>query len=160
MTKTTVGKRIFIGKVFMPSMMDEQKSFAAANMEAENDEILQKFLADNKLDNKRAIMYAFGAESFMYWYGVVTEKPVEVPKGLMKYELPEGEVVEEKENGAIASFNMPANFIVKGFFEKVVNEGIAVYENPGDSPKPYFVEELDMDQSEIIGTWYLDQDED
>lgn len=159
MPKNTVGKRTFIGKIFMPNMMDEQKAFTSSNIEMENDEEFKNFLKDNQLEDKRSIMFVFGPENFMYWYGVIVDgdTEVEVPSSFMKYDLPEGKVVEEKEKGALASFNVPASFLVQPFFEKVISEKIPVYENPGDSPKPYLVEDLNLNKGEITSTWYLDE---
>ena len=83
---------------FPDAMMDEQKSFTEVNQQMEMMKFSKNFLADNNLENKRTVMVVFGPENFMYWYGVLVDD-IEVPTGLMKFELPKAEVAEiEQEN--------------------------------------------------------------
>ena len=102
-------------------------------------------------------MVVFGPENFMYWYGVVTDKEVNVPTGLMKFALPKAEIAEEEESGEQPIFNLPLNVIVPQFFKKLTDEGVEVFENPGDSETPYLLQDLDLKQKKLKQIWYIKQ---
>lgn len=155
MATKKVASLTFIGRPFPYTMMDEQDSFNKVNMQMENDADFQKFLTDNHFENKRSTMIAFGPESFMYWYGVVTDQQIDVPKGMMKYVLPKGEIAVEKDNGDLSSYSLPQKYIVQHFFSKLEKEDIKVYENPGDSDTPFFVQDLDLAAKKLTQFWYL-----
>lgn len=155
MTKKTIEKLTFVGRPFMASIMDDQKTFTPSNSKMEQDPVFQAFLKQEGLENQRATMVEFAPESFMYWYGIVSENEIKVPKGLMKFDLPAGEIAQEEEKGQLSLFNLPINFQVQSFFEKLINEGIKVYQNPGDSNTPYFVQKLTIDKQKIEQFWYL-----
>ena len=152
-----INELTFIGSTFTDTMMDGQKTFTQTNMEMENDETFKKFLADNDLTDKRTSMVVFGPENFMYWYGVVTDKEVNVPTGLMKFALPKAEIAEEEESGEQPIFNLPLNVIVPQFFKKLTDEGVEVFENPGDSETPYLLQDLDLKQKKLKQIWYIKQ---
>lgn len=153
--KKNIEKKLFVGRPFPDSMMDERKSFTQSNQEMENNEVFQKFLADNNLENKRTVMVVFGPENFMYWYGVLVDD-VEVPAGLMKFELPKAEVAEEEqENQNMVFFDLPLNGTMPEFIQKVTSEGIEVYQNVGDSPTPYVVWDLDLNTKKLTQDLYL-----
>lgn len=156
MAKEKVASLTFIGRPFPNSMMDEHRSFNKTNMQMENDEEFRDFLTKNGFENNRSTMIAFGPENFMYWYGVLTDKEVAVPKGMMKYVLPEGEIAVEESAGDLSNFSLPQNYIVPTFFDKLEKEGIKVYENPGDSDTPFFVQDLDLKNKKLRQIWYLD----
>lgn len=145
----------FIGRPFPDGMMDAQRTFTKSNLEMEKDENFQKFLKDNNLADHRTVMIDFGPDHFMYWYGIVTDQKVEVPKGLMKFVLPEAEVAQEESNGNLTNFNLPLNYIVPTFFKALTDRGIEVYENPGDSETPYFLQDLNLTTKKLVQTWYL-----
>ncbi|WP_251717433.1 GyrI-like domain-containing protein [Lactobacillus agrestimuris] len=155
MKKENLKELTFVGRPFVETMMDDQKTFTQANAQMENDEVFKKFLKDNQLENQRASMVIFGPENFMYWYGVTVEGNVEVPAGLMKFALPAAEVAKDDANGQINAFDVPLNFVLPKFFEKVSEAGFEVYENPGDSETPYFVQNLDLDTKKLAQMWYL-----
>ena len=46
MKKEKYSAHNFIGKVFMPNQMDENKTYTAAIQEMENDPVFQKFVKD------------------------------------------------------------------------------------------------------------------
>ena len=121
-----INELTFIGRPFTDTMMDGQKTFTQTNMEMENDETFKKFLADNDLTDKRTSMVVFGPENFMYWYGVVTDKEVNVPTGLMKFALPKAEIAEEEESGEQPIFNLPLNVIVPQFFKKLTLNALSI----------------------------------
>ena len=109
----------------------------------------------NNLENKRTVMVVFGPENFMYWYGVLVDD-IEVPTGLMKFELPKAEVAEiEQENQNLVFFNLPLNGTMPEFIHKIVSEGIEVYQNIGDSETPYVTWDLDMDTKKLTQDLYL-----
>ncbi len=81
MADRTIEEKVFVGRPFMGTMMDERRTFTKTNMEMENDETLQKFLKDNGLENRRSVMLVYGPENFMYWYGILVDPSVEVPNG-------------------------------------------------------------------------------
>lgn len=155
--KKVIAKKLFVGRPFPSSLMNAQKSFMESNQEMENDEVFQKFLADNNLDHRRSALIVSGPENFMYWYGVVTDiTPDKIPAGLMKFELPKAEVdeeVEEKQN--LVYFDLPLNSTVPMFVKKVVANGIKVYENLGDSDTPYIVWDLDLNTKKLTQDFYL-----
>ena len=129
--KKNIKKKLFVGRPFPDAMMDEQKSFTEVNQQMENDEVFQKFLADNNLENKRTV-------------------------GLMKFELPKAEVAEiEQENQNLVFFNLPLNGTMPEFIHKIVSEGIEVYQNIGDSETPYVTWDLDMDTKKLTQDLYL-----
>lgn len=154
MLKKEIKQMTFVGKVFAPSMMDAQRTYIEANSEVEADEGFKQFLAGKQLENKRASMVVFGPESFMYWYGVLIKGEVESPAGLMKYQLPAAEVAEDTIDGQISNFSMPLNFVIPEVMKKVGDSGMQVYENPGDSEVPYFVQALDLDTKKLTQIWY------
>ncbi|MGN1272108.1 MAG: hypothetical protein ACI4T3_03110 [Lactobacillus sp.] len=153
--KKNIDEKIFVGRPFPASLMNAQKSFMEANQQMENDETFQKFLADNNLENKRTALIVSGPDSFMYWYGVLADTD-KVPTGLMKFELPKAEVAEEEqENQNLVFFNLPLTSTVSSFVKKVVDSGIEVYQNLGDSDTPYMVWDLDMDTKKLTQDLYL-----
>ncbi|WP_308556556.1 hypothetical protein [uncultured Lactobacillus sp.] len=153
--KKTIDEKMFVGRPFPASLMNAQKSFMDANQQMENDETFQKFLADNNLENKRTALIVSGPDSFMYWYGVLADTD-KVPTGLMKFELPKAEVAEEEqENQNLVFFNLPLTSTVSSFVKKVVDSGIKVYQNLGDSDTPYMVWDLDMDTKKLTQDLYL-----
>lgn len=158
MAKDSVKKLTFIGRPFPSAMMDEQKTFGKVNMDMENDDNFKKFLSDNDLEDKRATMFVFGPDNFMYWYGIITDQDLIVPKEMMKYDLPAGPVASEEQTAALNYFSLPAHYLVENFFKKVMQEGIKVYQNPGDSNTPYFVQVLNLRTKNLHQFWYLDKE--
>lgn len=156
MNKKVLDKVTFVGRPFPDSLIDEQKTFAQANMQMESDPVFQKFLKDNSLENNRANMVVFGPENFMYWYGVLAPNVENIPSGLMKFELPKAEVAqEESDNQSLSSFSMPLNATIQAFLKKLIENGVKVYENVGDSDTPYVVQDLDLDNKKLTQTLYL-----
>ena len=150
-------KVTFVGRPFPDQLMDEQKTFNESNMEMEQNQVFQDFIAKNDLTNTRSNMVVFGPENFMYWYGVIAPNEVEVPKGLMKFVLPEAQVaIKEKENQNISFFSQPLNIVISQFLAAVADEGIKIYQNPGDSLTPYIVQTLNFDTKKLTQELYLD----
>ena len=111
-------KVTFVGRPFPDQLMDEQKTFNESNMEMEQNQVFQDFIAKNDLTNTRSNMVVFGPENFMYWYGVIAPNKVEVPKGLMKFVLPEAQVaITEKDNQNISFFSQPLNMVISQFLK-------------------------------------------
>lgn len=149
-------KIIFIGRPFADKLMDEQRTYTQSNIEMEQDEVFQEFLASNHLTNKRSSLIVFGPENFMYWYGVTVTNEVEVSRGLMQFVLPQAEVaIEEISNQNLSYFSQPLNSILPSFFQKISDQGIPIYENPGDSSTPYFLQELDLMTKKMTQMIYL-----
>lgn len=157
--KSNIEKKTFVGRPFPDSMMDGQKTFTESNAQIENDQVFQKFLKDNNLENKRSSMVVFGPENFMYWYGVLVDpdKAQDLPAGLMKFDLPAAEVASVESDGAINAFDVPLNFVIPTFFKKLADKGIELYENPGDSNTPYLVQDLDLANNQLVQSWYLNE---
>ena len=150
-------KVTFVGRPFPDQLMDEQKTFNESNMEMEQNQVFQDFIAKNDLTNTRSNMVVFGPENFMYWYGVIAPNEVEVPKGLMKFVLPKTQVaVEEKDNQNISFFSQPLNVIISQFLAAVADEGIKIYQNPGDSLTPYVLQNLNLDTKKLTQELYLE----
>ncbi|EEJ72433.1 hypothetical protein [Lactobacillus ultunensis] len=155
--KKVIDKKLFVGRPFPSSMMNAQKSFMESNQQLENDEVFQKFLADHDLENKRTALIVSAPESFMYWYGVLLDdKPIDVPTGLMKFELPKAEIdEEEEENQNLVYFNLPLVSTVPNFVKRVVANGVKVYQNLGDSDTPYIVWDLNLDTKKLTQDFYV-----
>ena len=150
-------KVTFVGRPFPDQLMDEQKTFNQSNMEMEQNQVFQDFIAKNDLTNTRSNMVVFGPENFMYWYGVIAPNEVEVPKGLMKFVLPEAQVaVEEKDNQNISFFSQPLNIVISQFLATVADTGIKIYQNPGDSLTPYVLQNLDLKTKKLTQELYLE----
>ena len=150
-------KVTFVGRPFPDQLMDEQKTFNQSNMEMEQNQVFQDFIAKNDLTNTRSNMVVFGPENFMYWYGVIAPNEIEVPRGLMKFVLPETQVaVEEKDNQNISFFSQPLNMVISQFLAAVADEGIKIYQNPGDSLTPYIVQTLNFDTKKLTQELYLE----
>lgn len=146
----------FVGRPFSDQMIDEQKTYNNCNIELEQDQRFQQFLADNELTN-RSSMVVFGPENFMYWYGVLTSEVTELPQGLMKFTLPKAQVaVEEREQQNQSFFAQPLNMVIPQFLQTVREQGIQTYENPGDSLTPYFVQELNLETKKLTQMLYLE----
>ncbi|WEV51711.1 hypothetical protein OZX69_03175 [Lactobacillus sp. ESL0731] len=147
----------FVGRPFPDAMMDQEKSFSGCNLEMENDAAFQKFLKSNHLTSKRSSLVVFGPENFMYWYGVIAPKEIEVPAGLMKFVLPQTQVARvELPEQSLAFFNQPLNFVLPELIGKVTDAGIQVYENMGDSLTPYILQSLDLDTKKLSQDLYLE----
>lgn len=150
-------KVTFVGRPFPDQLMDEQKTFTESNMAMEQDQTFLNFIAQNNLNNTRSSLVVFGPENFMYWYGVIVLNEVEVPKGLMKFVLPEAQVaIKEKEKQNISFFSQPLNIVISQFLAAVADEGIKIYQNPGDSLTPYIVQTLNFDTKKLTQELYLD----
>ena len=150
-------KVTFVGRPFPDQLMDEQKTFNDSNMEMEQNQVFQDFVTKNNLTNTRSNMVVFGPENFMYWYGVIATNDIDVPKGLMKFVLPEAQVaIKEKDNQNISFFSQPLNIVISQFLAAVADEGIKIYQNPGDSLTPYIVQTLNFDTKKLTQELYLD----
>ena len=150
-------KVTFVGRPFPDQLMDEQKTFNQSNMEMEQNQVFQDFIAKNDLTNTRSNMVVFGPENFMYWYGVIAPNEVEVPKGLMKFVLPEAQVaITEKDNQNISFFSQPLNMVISQFLAAVAAKGIKIYQNPGDSLAPYVVQTLNFATKKLTQELYLE----
>ena len=150
-------KVTFVGRPFPDQLMDEQKTFNQSNMEMEQNQVFQDFIAKNNLTNTRSNMVVFGPENFMYWYGVIAPNEIEVPRGLMKFVLPEVQVaITEKDNQNISFFSQPLNMVISQFLAAVADEGIKIYQNPGDSLTPYIVQTLNFDTKKLTQELYLE----
>ena len=150
-------KVTFVGRPFPDQLMDEQKTFNESNMEMEQNQVFQDFVTKNNLTNTRSNMVVFGPENFMYWYGVIATNDIDVPKGLMKFVLPEAQVaIKEKDNQNISFFSQPLNIVISQFLAAVADEGIKIYQNPGDSLTPYIVQTLNFDTKKLTQELYLD----
>ena len=150
-------KVTFVGRPFPDQLMDEQKTFNQSNMEMEQNQVFQDFIAKNDLTNTRSNMVVFGPENFMYWYGVIAPNEVEVPKGLMKFVLPEAQVaITEIDNQNISFFSQPLNMVISQFLAAVADEGIKIYQNPGDSLTPYVVQTLNFATKKLTQELYLE----
>ena len=150
-------KVTFVGRPFPDQLMDEQKTFNQSNIEMEQNQVFQDFIAKNDLTNTRSNMVVFGPENFMYWYGVIAPNEVEVPRGLMKFVLPEAQVaITEKDNQNISFFSQPLNMVISQFLAAVADEGIKIYQNPGDSLTPYVVQTLNFATKKLTQELYLE----
>ena len=152
-------KVTFVGRPFPDQLMDEQKTFTESNMAMEQDQTFLNFIAQNNLNNTRSSLVVFGPENFMYWYGVIAPNEIEVPRGLMKFVLPETQVaVEEKDNQNISFFSQPLNVVISQFLATVADTGIKIYQNPGDSLTPYILQNLDLKTKKLTQELYLEDD--
>ena len=150
-------KVTFVGRPFPDQLMDEQKTFTESNMAMEQDQTFLNFIAQNNLNNTRSSLVVFGPENFMYWYGVIAPYEIEVPRGLMKFVLPETQVaVEEKDNQNISFFSQPLNIVISQFLATVADTGIKIYQNPGDSLTPYVLQNLDLKTKKLTQELYLE----
>ena len=150
-------KVTFVGRPFPDQLMDEQKTFTESNMTMEQDQTFLNFIVQNNLNNTRSSLVVFGPENFMYWYGVIAPNEIEVPRGLMKFVLPETQVaVEEKDNQNISFFSQPLNIVISQFLATVADTGIKIYQNPGDSLTPYVLQNLDLKTKKLTQELYLE----
>lgn len=150
-------KVTFVGRPFPDQLMDEQKTFTESNIAMEQDQTFLNFIAQNNLNNTRSSLVVFGPENFMYWYGVIAPNEIEVPRGLMKFVLPETQVaVEEKDNQNISFFSQPLNIVISQFLATVADTGIKIYQNPGDSLTPYVLQNLDLKTKKLTQELYLE----
>ena len=150
-------KVTFVGRPFPDQLMDEQKTFTESNIAMEQDQTFLDFIARNNLNNTRSSLVVFGPENFMYWYGVIAPNEIGVPRGLMKFVLPETQVaVEEKDNQNISFFSQPLNIVISQFLATVADTGIKIYQNPGDSLTPYVLQTLDLKTKKLTQELYLE----
>ncbi|EFQ47336.1 hypothetical protein [Lactobacillus iners] len=146
-----------IGKVFLPTDIDEQRSYAAAIQQVENDINFVNFLKENNLEHQRAALYVFAPDSFMYWYGVVVHQLPNEFKGLRQFGLPSCKVanyITESQN--LTHFLSPVNQTIPMFLDKLNKENVTYHENLGESDVPYILEELDLDTKKLTQSLYLD----
>lgn len=155
MTKVLLPEITFIGRPFPPSMLDDNHSFQTVNAKMEADNVWRRFLQAHHLGDQRSTLVEFAPTSYMYWYGVQTSDKLAAPKGLMRYVLPAAQTVQETSHSMTNVFSLPLNFLVQDFFKKVINEGIKVYQNPGDSDTPFLLQDLNLKTKKLTQTWYL-----
>ena len=123
MKKEKYSAHNFIGKVFMPNQIDENKTYTAAIQEMENDPVFQKFIKDNGYENERASLVVFGPENFMFWYGILADDKQMPVAGLNKFELPASEIAEiNTPDSNLAFFSQPLNFVIPTFLDKLSKE--------------------------------------
>ena len=148
----------FIGKVFLPGQIDENKSYGQQVQETENDPVFKKFIEKNGLSNQRASLVVFAPETFMFWYGVVTDKKInQLPKQLNHFNLPASEVAEiETNNMNLSFFGQPLNFVIPTFLDKLAQSDVVFHENPGDSKNPYLLTTLNLSTKKLAQILYLD----
>lgn len=157
MKKEKYSAHNFIGKVFMPNQIDENKTYTIAIQEMENDPVFQKFIKDNGYENERASLVVFGPENFMFWYGILADDKQMSVAGLNKFELPASEIAEiDTPYSNLAFFSQPLNFVIPTFLDKLSKDGITMYENLGDSEKPYVLAKLNLETKELAQILYLD----
>ncbi|GFZ26233.1 hypothetical protein [Lactobacillus corticis] len=145
-----------IGRPFPDSAIDAGRTFTQANSQMEQDEVFQKFLADNNLADQRASLVVFGPENFMYWYGVcVPRGQVTKPAGLMSFDLPKAEVASVASTQTMAFFSLPLNQVIPEFLEKAAEMGAKIYQNLGDSDTPYVLQRLNQAEKKLTQTVYL-----
>ena len=161
MKKEKLGAMNFIGKVFLPAQIDKNKSYAQQVQETENDPNFKKFLEKNGFTNQRASLIVFAPETFMFWYGVVTEKNIkQLPKQLNHFVLPSCEVAEiDTDNMNMGFFSQPLNFVIPTFLDKLAQTDVVFHENPGDSKYPYFLNTLNLSTKKLAQMLYLDASE-
>ena len=77
--------------------------------------------------------------------------------GLNKFELPASEIAEiNTPDSNLAFFSQPLNFVIPTFLDKLSKDGITMYENLGDSEKPYVLAKLNLETKELAQILYLD----
>lgn len=95
--KTTIDELFFYGRPFPASLIDQNRSFSEQNMMMENDEEFANFLKENNLENNRASLVVFNPDSFMYWYGAVSDHELTKSHGMLKMNLPKVKWLLKKE---------------------------------------------------------------
>ena len=157
MKKEKYSAHNFIGKVFMPNQIDENKTYTIAIQEMENDPVFQKFIKDNGYENERASLVVFGPENFMFWYGILADDKQMPVAGLNKFELPASEIAEiDTPDSNLEIFSQPINFVIPTFLDKLSKDVITMYENLGDREKPYVLAKLNLETKELAQILYLD----
>lgn len=155
MEQKKLEKQTFIGKPFLQIAPNDGNGYFAAYQEVE---VIAEFTAlddSNELDKNRAGLVIFGPETFMYWQGMLYKGKAELPKGLMKYELPESNAVVDEKNGNESIFQLPLNLTIPTLLADIKKAGISVPENLGLSEKPYVLNVLYPDQQKYTAAVYL-----
>ncbi|QNQ82599.1 hypothetical protein FP435_01965 [Lactobacillus sp. PV037] len=151
-----VNSKVVVGKIFMASQLDENRSFAQLIQQAETDPEFQNFLSTNNVQNQRTSLIVFNPESFMLFYGAAFDEKVALPAGFNHYDLPKAEVAQELTEGVnLSYFSQPLNVTIPKFLEKVTEADIKHYENIGDSPTPYILSELNLETKKLTQSLYL-----
>lgn len=148
--------KVVVGKIFMASQLDDNRSFAQLIQQTEMDPAFQSFLSDNNVQNQRTGLVVFNPESFMFFYGAAFDQKVDIPAGFNHYDLPKAEVAQEVSEGVnLSYFSQPLNVTIPKFLEKVTEAEIKHYENIGDSPTPYVLSELNLATKKLTQSLYL-----
>lgn len=156
MIKKNLPKKYFVGKVFLPSEIDDQRSFASQIMKVENDPIFNKWIEKNNF-KQRSSLIVFGPETFMFWYGVLIDQDIDFPEKFSKYELPEAKVVEfTTENSDLNYFNQPINISISAFLKKLDQKNVTYHENMGEAENPYIISKVDLDTKKLTQILFLD----
>lgn len=156
MKKENISAKNVIGKIFMPSQIDERRTFTASVQETENDPKFKKFIEKNGYTNDRAGLIVFGEGTFMFVYGVLTDANVAAPTGLSRYQLPAAEVAQVETDGmGLIYFSQPVNITVPTFLDKLTKENVTIYENMGDSETPYILSDLNLSTKKLTQTYYI-----
>lgn len=148
-------KLVFTGKPFPGSLMDQQQSFQAENVRLEADSAFQTWLQNTGKIQERARLLVFSPSHFMYWYGLVSPQPLTPGAGLLAYELPAAQIAQRVQSGDLAAFDRPLSQTIPDFLHALTQQGVAVYQNLGDSPTPYLLETLDLDKQKLTQSLYL-----
>lgn len=161
MKKEKFSEMNFIGKVFLPAQIDKNKSYAQQVQETENDSVFKKFLEKNGFTNQRSSLIVFAPETFMFWYGIVTDKKInQLPKQLNHFTLPACEVAQiDTDNMNLGFFSQPLNFVIPTFLDKLAQTDVVFHENPGDSKYPYLLTTLNLSTKKLAQSLYLDASE-
>lgn len=156
MKKRNILAKNVVGKIFMPTQIDERRTFTASIQEAENDPKFKKFIEKNGYTNDRAALVVFGEESFMFVYGVLTDANVAAPTGLTRYQLPAAEVAQiETDDIGLVYFSQPVNVTIPAFLDKLSQEKLPIYENMGDSETPFILSDLNLSTKKLTQTYYI-----
>ncbi|APT18896.1 hypothetical protein FC62_GL000540 [Amylolactobacillus amylotrophicus DSM 20534] len=148
-------KLTFIGKPFLQIAPNDGNGYFAAYQEVEESADFVGLDETNDLERNRAGLVIFGPETFMYWQGMLYKGEADLPKGLMKYELPASNAVVDEKNGNESIFQLPLNLTIPTLLADIKQAGIEVPANLGLSEKPYVLNVLYPDKQKHVTAVYL-----
>ncbi|MCD2255190.1 hypothetical protein FHQ08_00515 [Lactobacillus sp. CC-MHH1034] len=137
----------FIGKPFLPSMLDEKGSLASAWLEMADDgslDRLDQFALEQQQTLTRATLVAFSPYSFVAWIGGIFSAEIQAPTEFKNIVLPASEVAFNETPTQTQIWQLPLNSIVGLAMDKLEKQHVQLPNHLGQTDKPYFLEYYDL----------------
>lgn len=147
---------VFGGKPHFPSEMTTDGNFLNSWAEFERSSEVKRVSDSLKSQNfplRFLGITQFGPENFIYWLGLlIPNQDFPLPKDWLKLNLPGGPGFA-LQNAAPANQVLPIRAELDAVYQSAQKEEVALPQNISHTTKPYFIEQLSLDNSAIPENW-------